>query len=177
MTLLEVMLALVMLLGSVMALSRLAFLARRHSVSSEDQTQAQLLCQGVMQELLAGIQPLDPVSEQTFDEYPQWIYSIDVQPLGSAPLLAVSVRVVRLPEEQPESLALADPDEDELDGYRLVRWIRTHGRYEQPESTEQQTAVPAGPGPVAAPRPWTWTPKPSAPTAFEGDAFTAPDDR
>jgi hypothetical protein len=101
-----------------MVLSRLAFLARRHAIGSEDRTGSQMLCQNLMDEVLAGIRPLDSVSATETDDG-EWIYSIDVERLSSAPLVAVRVTVARL-EEDEESL----PTDDELVGYRLVRWLR-----------------------------------------------------
>ena len=119
MTLIEVMLATVMLLGCVMALSRVAFLARRHAAAAEDRTLAQTHCQNIMEELLAGIRPLRSVSPTAF-EGGAWVYMVDVQPLDSARLAQVSVTVERL--EDPEGML---PTEDEMNGFRLVRWVRS----------------------------------------------------
>jgi len=132
MTLLEVMLALSLMMGAVMALSRIAFLARRHAIASEDRTQSQLICQDIMQEIIAGIRPLQNVSTTTVEEYPQWQYAVEVQPLGDTPLIVVSVTVARLPEEDngsgPEVPAAATSSTEPLRGYRLVRWVRSGGR-------------------------------------------------
>ena len=77
-SLLEVMLATVLLLAAVMALSRVAFLARRHAISAEDRSQAQLLCQNILQEVLAGARPLQNVSPEAF-EGDNWVYMINVE--------------------------------------------------------------------------------------------------
>jgi hypothetical protein len=116
-SLLEVILATAILLGCVMVLSRLAFLARRHAIGSEDRTQSQLLCQNLMDELLAGIRPLESVSP-TETEDGQWVYEIDLQRRGNPLLVAITVTVARL--EEDELL----PIDEELVGYRLVRWLR-----------------------------------------------------
>lgn len=118
-TLLEVMLATVMLLASVMALSRVAFLARRHAISSEDRTKAQILCQNIVQELLAGVRPLDNVSPELI-EGDQWVHSIGIEMVEGSTLAAVTVTVARIDEEES-----ALPTEEEMSGYRLVRWMRT----------------------------------------------------
>ncbi len=119
MSLIEVMLATVMLLGCVMALSRVAFLARRHAVAAEDRTLSQTYCQNIMQELLAGMRPLTNVSPQSF-EGDEWVYMVDVENLDQSQLVQVTVTVDRL--DDPEGTV---PTEDELNGYRLVRWLRS----------------------------------------------------
>ncbi len=134
MTLLEVMLAIALLMGAVMALSRIAFLARRHAIASEDRTAAQLICQNVMQEILAGIRPLQNVSPTPAEDNEQFEYAVDVRPLAGTPLLVVAVTVARLPSEDELAAQPAQPtqslttSDEPLRGYRLIRWIRSGGR-------------------------------------------------
>ena len=137
MSLMEVMLATVILLGSVMTLSRVAFLARLHATGSEDRTQAQIHCQNIMQELLAGVRPLTTVSPELF-EGDQWIYAIDAQPVEGLRLAEITVTVARA---DPEESTL--PASEELDGYRLVRWMRT-GRTSFDVFDEFDAAMPTG---------------------------------
>jgi Tfp pilus assembly protein PilV len=111
--------ATVLLLGAVMALSRLAFLARRHATNAEDQTQSQLLCHNLMQEIVLGVRPAEDVSPTSFAGE-EWVYSIDVEPVEGASLSCVTVRVARLDDE---STSL--PTADEMGGFQLVRWLRT----------------------------------------------------
>ena len=61
------MFATVIVLGSVMVLSRLAFLARRHAHNAEDRTLSQIHCQNIMDEILAGVRPLRAVTPTTFE--------------------------------------------------------------------------------------------------------------
>ncbi len=119
MSLLEVMVATVMLLGCVMALSRLAFLARRHAVAAEDRTLSQTYCQNIMQELLSGVRPVSNVSPESF-EGGEWVYLVNVETLEQSHLVQISVTVDRL--EDPEGTL---PTEDEIGGFRLVRWFRS----------------------------------------------------
>ena len=119
MSLLEVMLATVMLLAAVMALSRVAFLARRHAIRAEDRSQAQLLCQNIVQELLAGARPLQNVSPEAF-EGDNWVYMIDVEVVeGTRTLSKITVHVDRMQDETGRL-----PTEDEMAGYQLVHWMR-----------------------------------------------------
>ena len=122
MSLLEVMLATVMLLATVMALSRVAFLAGVNAVGAEDRSQAQLLCQNILQEILAGARPMAEVSPEIF-EGDNWVYMVaieDVEGLEGVSLARITVQVDRLPDETARL-----PTEDEMAGYRLVHWVRT----------------------------------------------------
>jgi hypothetical protein len=112
------MLATAMLLTAVMMLSRVAFLARRHAESAEDQTQSQLLCHNLMQEILAGIRPRRSVSPQVLAA-DVWIYMVDVESLSGSDLSRITVQVDRW--DDPTGRL---PSEDEMAGYRLVRWVR-----------------------------------------------------
>ncbi len=129
MSLIEVMLATVLLLGAVMALSRLAFLARKHAISAEDRSMAQLYCQNITEELLAGTRPLRAVTPTLF-EGGDWVYMIQIEPLDQANLTQVAVTVQRL--DDPDATL---PSEDEMDGYRLVRWMRSGKQRSDPSET------------------------------------------
>ena len=72
MSLLEVMIATVIVLGSVMALSRLAFLARMNAMRAEDRSMSQIHCQNILEEILSGVRPLQNVTPTLF-EGEQWI--------------------------------------------------------------------------------------------------------
>ena len=121
-SLLEVMLSTVMLLGCVMALSRVAFLARRHAHGAEDRSLSQIHCQNIVEEMLAGVRPLQNASPTLF-EGDEWVFMIEVQEMEQAGLAQVSVTVDRL--DDPEGPL---PTEDDLMGYRLVRWFRIGDR-------------------------------------------------
>jgi Tfp pilus assembly protein PilV len=118
MSLMEVMLATVLLLAAVMALSQVAYLARRHAAGAEDRTQAQLLCQNIMQEILAGARSRTRVSPEAF-EGGAWVYMVDVEAVEGATLSKVTVQVDRLKDETSRL-----PTEDEMTGFRLVHWMR-----------------------------------------------------
>jgi len=125
MSLLEVMLASTILVGSVMVLSRMAFLARRHAEGAEDRTGAQICCQNIMEEILAGARPLQDVSPELLDGG-TWMYTVEVESTETGDLKRVVVTVDRAGEEEEGTL----PSEDEIGGYRLVRWVRQgpHGQ-------------------------------------------------
>ncbi len=167
---LEVLLATTLLLGAVMALSRLLFVAQRHAIAAEDETLAQLLCQNTMQELLAGIEPLQAVSAREVDQYPQWTYSVDIEPLTDVPLIAITVTLTRLPDEDQDlPVAGEDAMERPLHGFRLIRWVRSGNRQLSDSDLEQPLGPP--PPPLSM-----WLPLPSGmpPGSIRPDPATSP---
>jgi Tfp pilus assembly protein PilV len=121
MSLMEVMIATTLLLASVMALSQVAFVARRHAVGAEERTRAQEIAQNLMEEILAGARPAARVTPTPLEEDEQWVYMIQVEDVEGAPLARVTVQVDRIDEED-ESARM--PTEDEMGGFRLVHWVR-----------------------------------------------------
>ncbi len=122
MSLLEVMFAVTLLLACVMALSRVAYLARRHAVAAEDHSLEQTYCQNIIEELLAGVRPLSSVSPEAF-EGGDWVYMVEVEGVDQSKLTKVTVTVDHL--DDPEGTL---PTEDEIGGFRLVRWLRAGQR-------------------------------------------------
>jgi prepilin-type N-terminal cleavage/methylation domain-containing protein len=123
-TLLEVMLSLAILVGALAALSELGRTGGRCAKISRDMTRAEMLCEGVMNQVTSGlISPesvqrqsvVDPVkgnSLATDDDIAPWVYSIDLQTIDQDGLIAVTVTVAQdLPAEQHPI------------GYSLIRWI------------------------------------------------------
>lgn len=121
MSLLEVMIATTLLLAAVMALSQVAFLARRHAAGADERTRAQEMAQNIMEEILAGARPAARVMPTALEEDEQWVYMIQIEPVDNAPLARVTVQIDRL-DEDDESARM--PTEDEMGGYRLVHWVR-----------------------------------------------------
>ena len=62
-SLLEVILATAILLGSVVVLGELASIGRKHVISAEKRAAAQLQCETKLNEILAGLVPLESVAE------------------------------------------------------------------------------------------------------------------
>jgi Tfp pilus assembly protein PilV len=124
-SLLEVIITMVILLSSVMVLSRLAFLSQRHAIGGEDRTKAQMLCTNLMSEITCGSRPLENSSPQVF-EGDLWMYSVDVEQVGMMPLAKVTVKVFRLAEDR-EGVSSDIPADDEIPTYELVQWLRAPG--------------------------------------------------
>jgi len=113
-SLLEVILALGILAGAVAALGEVARHAMESARIARDSTIAQLLCESKMAEITAGITLAEPVIDEPFDttddpELPDWLYTIEVEPIDTeAGLSVVRVTVVKdVPtEKRPASFAL-----------------------------------------------------------------------
>ena len=111
-SLLEVILALAILAGSIAAIGEVMRSSLRAAGESRDLTQAQLLCESKMAEVVVGIEPLEPILGVAFELEPQWLYSVDILPLESGELLAVMVTV----EQDPERVSRPAR-------FSLVRWV------------------------------------------------------
>jgi len=111
MTLLEVMLALLVLVVAMGGIATLTSLGRQSGADARDLTMGQLLCEGKMAEIAAGVTP--PSSTQgRFPNDPDWTFSVTSSAAGTPGLLIVRVTVTQDPATYTEPLEFA-----------LVRWI------------------------------------------------------
>jgi len=90
-SLLEVLLATSILIGSAVVLLELATIGGRHASTARDLTKSQLICQSKLSEVLAHVAPIEPVRAMPVDEEPGWVYWIDVQPLKQPGLMLLEV--------------------------------------------------------------------------------------
>ncbi len=113
-TLLEIILSLAILAGSLAALGEVLRLATVNGQMARDETQAQILASSVMDELLSGARSIESVSSSPADSDtdPPWIYSIDLEQTDHQELVLARVRVEQeLPaEKQPAH-------------FELTRWL------------------------------------------------------
>jgi len=92
-TLLEIVLALGLMAIAMTLLAQLVFIGNRAARGARDLSKAQLYCESVMSEVVAGIMAPDSVSLTPLDADPKWLYSIDVGTTSSETLNAVRVTV------------------------------------------------------------------------------------
>jgi len=113
-TLLEIVLALAILAGSLAALGEVMRLADHNAELVEGESQAQTLAESVMAEILAGARPLSNVNGTEFPlaTEPRWQHWVAVEPTERDELLLVRVTVAQQlpPEQQPAR-------------YELARWV------------------------------------------------------
>lgn len=95
-SLLEVILALSILLGSVAALGTLLDSSNRQAEEMEERSLGMQLCQSKMAEIAAGIEPMDSQSNAPFEEFeaPEgWEWSVEVEDAEFLGLYKVTVMV------------------------------------------------------------------------------------
>lgn len=116
-TLLEVILAMAILLLSLAAVSQLVMTAHANARLARDRGAAQMLCDSLMAELIAGSLPLQSTSETSLENVvdgvePGWLYAVDVSAMDLDGLLRVEVIV------RQDAAQIARPAEA-----RLVQWV------------------------------------------------------
>ena len=79
-TLLEIVLALAIFCGSMVALAQLASNGSRAAVHARLKTQATIRCEAVLNEVLAGIHPMQSTSGAQFPDNVKWSWSMVVTP-------------------------------------------------------------------------------------------------
>ena len=100
-TLLEVILALAILAGAVAVLGELVRNGLRNAERARQLTRAELLCEGIVAQVVAGALPASAVSNSACDDDPRFVYSMNVDQASQPGLITVEVTVVRdLPPEQ-----------------------------------------------------------------------------
>jgi Tfp pilus assembly protein PilV len=127
-SLMEVLLATTILLGSVLVLMELASIGRHYILSVEDRTTAQLLCQTTLNELLAGAQPIEEVEQHALEGYADWVYTVELEPVSNLDLVTLRVTVTQQAPEYEETARRGIPK-----SCTLVRWIADPNRENPPE--------------------------------------------
>ena len=139
-SLMEIILATAMLMGSVIVLARLAGMGRTQANRAELLAEAQLVCETTMTEIVLGMRPLNVVQNQPLlapeganpivqtdegsifhqeqvpvdEQSTRWKYSVSTGTVPEHPELNVVTVTV-----------LENRDSDRLVRYSLTRWIRT----------------------------------------------------
>ncbi|NLF73364.1 MAG: prepilin-type N-terminal cleavage/methylation domain-containing protein [Candidatus Anammoximicrobium sp.] len=133
-SLLEVILAVAILGGCLAVTGELVRLGVRNAEEARELTRAQLLCEGKMEEIAAGVAAVESASMVPFETDPDWTYTVDVSPLDAQQLTLVRVTVQQLDSERSYPLT-----------FTLSRWIlnpaSTTGETSTPTTTEGQTAT------------------------------------
>lgn len=128
-SLLEVILATGVLLGCLIVLSELAALGRRHTSDAEDLAAAQRICQTKMNEILAGLAPLESFDEAEVEDEPGWLYSVATEATSQPGLVAVRVTVYQ------DWFEAARPKQ-----YVLVHWVRGSSDAATTESSSDKSS-------------------------------------
>jgi prepilin-type N-terminal cleavage/methylation domain-containing protein len=111
MTLLEVMLSLLVLVVALAGIAALTSLGRQAGADARDLTMGQLLCEGKMAEIAAGVTSAGN-SQGRFPSDPDWTFSVTSSSAGTPGLLNVRVTVTQDPATYTQPLEFV-----------LVRWV------------------------------------------------------
>ena len=99
-TLLEVLLATAIFMGSLTAILQVMRVGHDSRLSAKLDSEAALRCESLLGELVAGITPLTSESNQPFADSENWRYSVTVEEGPGESLLLISVRVEHVIAEQ-----------------------------------------------------------------------------
>ncbi|HEX6960445.1 MAG TPA: type II secretion system protein [Lacipirellula sp.] len=115
-TLIEVILALVILGGALAIFGEVMQIANSNAVDARAETQAQLLASSIMDEIMAGVEDESPVSRQPLDveDATRWIYSVET---GTSDIEGIYPLVVTVEQD-------LEPQFNPVK-FRLVRWMPT----------------------------------------------------
>lgn len=126
-TLVEIILSIVVLAGSMAVLANLSRMGMRNAITSKEMTQAQFLCESLLAELETGILDLEPAYDEPVRDFPDtgasnpydsnevlWVYDIDISTIHDNGLLEVIVTVKKDDKTKTQSKPIS---------YRLVRWM------------------------------------------------------
>ena len=105
MTLYEVVLSLTLFLGAMLAISQIISIGSRAAIQSRLQTQAILRCESKLSEILAGVEPMESVSNAQFEEETaNWVWSLEIGPGPHEVLLDLTVSVSHISQDgNPDS--------------------------------------------------------------------------
>ena len=79
MTLLEVVIALAMFFAAMSAISQILKMGSDSAIRAQIQAEGTLLGESKLNEVIAGIVPLQAATDQPFEDAPQWSWSLSVE--------------------------------------------------------------------------------------------------
>jgi type II secretion system protein I len=128
-TLLEVILALSLLAGAMAMLGEMCRLGMRNAQEARDLTRAEMVCDSIMAQIVAGAMQASAVSGATWDDDPRWLYTINTEATSQQGLIQLQVSVTRNlpPEKHPVHCS-------------MYRWMVDPG-LEEAEASQAQSAV------------------------------------
>jgi len=130
-SLLEIILSLAILAGSLAALGEVMRQSDRNASLSSDETRAQIIASSIMDELIAGSRPATAANRTVYDpeDDPPWLYSVAIENTSYAEL--VGVRVLVEQELEPQLRPAK---------YELVRWVMNQDFVAQSQSQAESSA-------------------------------------
>ena len=115
-SLLEVILSIAILGGSLVVIGSLVNLGYQHAVNTRLRSDANIICDTTMAEVAAGVLELQTSGNQVVETNPDWIYSVNVGDSDQPGLKVVTVQVsqqtqtTRVPIIVTATRFMVDPD-------------------------------------------------------------------
>jgi len=133
-SLIEVLLATSILMGSLVVLQELARLGRRHAVDAEETATAQALARTRLSEILAGAAPLKSAETAALDEAPGWVCTVGVEPIAALGVTEIVVTVAKDDSSPMGGTPLAGGSSSRVASrgkgrsFTLIQWVRAFSR-------------------------------------------------
>ncbi len=107
-SLLEVILAMSILVGAIAVTGELVRLGTLSAARARDLTQAQLICESKLGEIVAGITPAEAISAAPYELDAEWLYSVEIGAIDvpGTVLLRVIVAQNLSPAQRPVEFSL-----------------------------------------------------------------------
>ena len=118
-SLLEVLVATAILMGSAAVLFQLAGVGTRHATGAQKLADAQWSCQAKLGEILAGVIPIEQVKDRPLANKPGWVYSVEVEPVDE-PDMPAEMALLRVTVAEDVGL----DDDRHAVRFTLRQWIR-----------------------------------------------------
>ncbi len=129
-SLIEVIIAMGILVGTTAILAQLISIGEKQATKSVEMTEAQNICHNKMAELMSGLSPLTAIKDEPAAIDSPWNYSVQIEPVGFRDLYSLTVSV----SQQHNALADSAGDSKPVGPvYHLTRWASV-GDF--PEGTE-----------------------------------------
>jgi prepilin-type N-terminal cleavage/methylation domain-containing protein len=128
-TLLELILALAILAGSLAALGEVMRLAGQTALTTQGETQGQIIATSIMDELASGARQLSATSWTDSNYDPAWQCEIALEDTGYQELIGVRVSVAQQVEARLQPAR-----------FQLVRWM-PNPNYTPPQATDQSSST------------------------------------
>jgi len=128
-SLLEVLLATSILVGSSIVLLELVTIGSRHASAARNLSKSELICQTKLNEILSRAAPVEAVRPTPVENEPSWVYWVELRPIGRDDLVALEVTAAFEPAPAKQSAR-----------FTLVRWVREPRS--QAEGDRQNASAP-----------------------------------
>jgi len=112
-SLFEVVLALAIFIGALTAIAQVLRTGSRAAIRAQLESEAILLCERRMNEVVSGVLPLESVSQAPFDEKANWTWSLNLADSGVVNLLKLELTVEHAGDNGTNKIA-----------YHLTRLLR-----------------------------------------------------